>query len=157
MFLEYLSVRTCSLDDHMGKSTTMRVVRDALSWLIRGTWRVVCFAIVPSMASEHSTCSTEARCRGSFVLLLLVTPSVGRGTLFIKLEKPSGRLWTFGNLCKSYIVKPCQRTLGVFKGLYNPRQKGSRLVGKVCDLCRGLETGISVVLTIMSGLRSSFD
>jgi hypothetical protein len=31
----------------------------------------------------------------------------------------------------------------------------SRLVGKVCDLCRGLETDISVVLTVMSGLGSS--
>jgi hypothetical protein len=28
----------------------------------------------------------------------------------------------------------------------------SRLVGKVCDLCRGLETDISAVLTVMSGL-----
>jgi hypothetical protein len=30
-------------------------------------------------------------------------------------------------------------------------------VGKVCNLCRGLETGISVVLTVMSSLGSSFD
>jgi hypothetical protein len=35
--------------------------------------------------------------------------------------------------------------------------KGSRLVGKVCNLCRGLETGISVVLMDMSSLGSSFD
>jgi hypothetical protein len=33
----------------------------------------------------------------------------------------------------------------------------SRLVGKVCDLCRGLETDISVVLTVMSGLGILFD
>jgi hypothetical protein len=36
-------------------------------------------------------------------------------------------------------------------------RKGSRLVGKVCNLCRVLETGISVVLTVMSSLGSSFD
>jgi hypothetical protein len=45
---------------------------------------------VPLMGSEHSTCSTEVGCRGSFVLLLLVTPTAGRGTVFIKLEKPNG-------------------------------------------------------------------
>jgi hypothetical protein len=33
----------------------------------------------------------------------------------------------------------------------------SRLVGKVCNLCRGLETDISVVLTVMSGLGILFD
>jgi hypothetical protein len=30
-------------------------------------------------------------------------------------------------------------------------------VGKVCDLYRGLETNISAVLMVMSGLGSSFD
>jgi hypothetical protein len=33
----------------------------------------------------------------------------------------------------------------------------SGLVGKVCDLCRGLETDISVVLTVMSGLGILLD
>jgi hypothetical protein len=33
----------------------------------------------------------------------------------------------------------------------------SRLVGKVCGLCRGLETIISVVLTVMSSLVILFD
>jgi hypothetical protein len=33
----------------------------------------------------------------------------------------------------------------------------SRLVGKVCDLCRGLETDISAVLTVMSGFGILFD
>jgi hypothetical protein len=33
----------------------------------------------------------------------------------------------------------------------------SRLVGKVCDLCRGLETDISAVLTVMSGPGILFD
>jgi hypothetical protein len=33
----------------------------------------------------------------------------------------------------------------------------SRLVGKVCDLCRVLETGISAVLTVKSGLGILFD
>jgi hypothetical protein len=55
------------------------------------TWEVPS-QVVSSMGSGHSTCSAEAGCRGSFVLLLLVTLSVGRGTMFIKLEKPNRRL-----------------------------------------------------------------
>jgi hypothetical protein len=43
-------------------------------------------------------------------------------------------------------------------GRPEPRaERESRLVGKVCDLSRVLETGISVVLTIMSGLGILFD
>jgi hypothetical protein len=43
-------------------------------------------------------------------------------------------------------------------GRLEPRaEKESRLVGKVCDLCRVLETGISVVLTVKSGLGILFD
>jgi hypothetical protein len=41
-------------------------------------------------------------------------------------------------LGKSHVVKPCLLTLEVFKGPYNPRQKGSRLMGKVCNLCKVL-------------------
>jgi hypothetical protein len=33
----------------------------------------------------------------------------------------------------------------------------SRLMGKVCDLCRVLKTGISVVLMVKSGLGILFD
>jgi hypothetical protein len=33
----------------------------------------------------------------------------------------------------------------------------SRLMGKVCDLCRVLETGISTMLTVKSGLGILFD
>jgi hypothetical protein len=36
-------------------------------------------------------------------------------------------------------------------------RKGSQLMDKVCDLCRGLETGISVVLTVKSNLGILFD
>jgi hypothetical protein len=36
-------------------------------------------------------------------------------------------------------------------------KKGSRLVGKVCDLFRGLETSISVVLMVKSGFGILFD
>ena len=43
-------------------------------------------------------------------------------------------------------------------GSHDPRAKReSRLMGKVCDLCRGLETDISAVLTVMSGLGILFD
>jgi hypothetical protein len=58
------------------------------------------------------------------VLLLLVTLPMGRGTVFIKLEKPKGRLQPLGNLCKCYIPKPCRLTFVVFEGLINPRQNG---------------------------------
>jgi hypothetical protein len=36
-------------------------------------------------------------------------------------------------------------------------ERESRLVGQVCDLCRVLETGISVMLTVKSGLVILFD
>jgi hypothetical protein len=36
-------------------------------------------------------------------------------------------------------------------------QRESRLMGKVCDLCRGLETGISAVLMAKSNLGILFD
>jgi hypothetical protein len=36
-------------------------------------------------------------------------------------------------------------------------ERESRLVGKVCNLCKGLETDILVVLMVMSSLESSFD
>jgi hypothetical protein len=36
-------------------------------------------------------------------------------------------------------------------------KRESRLVGKVCDLYRGLENDISAVLTVMSGLGILFD
>ena len=43
-------------------------------------------------------------------------------------------------------------------GSHDPRAKWeSRLMGKVCDLCRGKETDISAVLTVMSGLGILFD
>jgi hypothetical protein len=76
------------------------------------------------MGSGHSTCFAEASCRGSFDLVLLVTLPKGRSTVFIKLEKPNGRLRPLGNLCKGYVVKRCLLTLVVFEGLIDPRQKG---------------------------------
>jgi hypothetical protein len=36
-------------------------------------------------------------------------------------------------------------------------KRESQLMGKVCDLCRGLETDISAVLTVKSGLGILFD
>jgi hypothetical protein len=44
------------------------------------------------MGSGHSTCSAEAGCQGSSNLVLLVTLLVGKSTMFIKLDKPNGRL-----------------------------------------------------------------
>jgi hypothetical protein len=54
-------------------------------------------------------------------------------------------------------MKPCRLTLGVLKGLIDPRKKGSRLMGKLCDLYRGLENGILVVLMVKSSLGILFD
>jgi hypothetical protein len=88
---------------------------------------------------------------------LLVTPLWGGVLCLSNPENPNGRLWILVNLCKGYIVKPCWLTLIVFKGQDNLRQKESRLIGKVCDLCRWLETGISVVLMIKSSLGILFD
>jgi hypothetical protein len=43
-------------------------------------------------------------------------------------------------------------------GRLEPRaERESWLVGKVCNLCTVLETGISVVLTVMSSLGIRFD
>jgi hypothetical protein len=43
-------------------------------------------------------------------------------------------------------------------GRLEPRaDRESRLVGKVCDLCRVLETGISVLLMVKSSLGILFD
>jgi hypothetical protein len=43
-------------------------------------------------------------------------------------------------------------------GRLEPRAEWeSRLVGKVCNLCRVLENGILVVLTVMSSLGILFD
>jgi hypothetical protein len=44
------------------------------------------------MGSRHNTCSADAGCRDSFDLVLLVTLPVGGIIVFIKLEKPNGRL-----------------------------------------------------------------
>jgi hypothetical protein len=44
------------------------------------------------MGSGHSTCSAEASMKRFFDLVLLLTLPLGRGTVFIKLEKPNKRL-----------------------------------------------------------------
>jgi hypothetical protein len=121
LFPEYLSVRTYSLHDHPGKQYNHEGGMGRLSWLIRGTWGVVGFAVVPSMGSGHNTCSAEAGCRGSFVFLLLVTLPMGRSTMFIKLEKPNGWLWALENLCKGYVVNHWPFTSVVKIGSVQPR------------------------------------
>jgi hypothetical protein len=91
-------------------SAAMRVAWDALSWLIRGTWGVVCFAVMSSMGFGQMYLLFQGW------VLLLVTLPMGRCTVFIKLEKPNGQLWPLENLCKSYVVRPCQLTLEVING-----------------------------------------
>jgi hypothetical protein len=41
----------------------------------------------------HNACSAKGGCRGSFDLVLLVTP-LGRSTVFVRLAKPNGWLHT---------------------------------------------------------------
>jgi hypothetical protein len=61
-----------------------------------------------------------------------------------------------GSLCKGYIVNLWPFTSVMKIGSGQPRlERESRLVGKVCNLCRVLETSISVVLTIKSSLGTS--
>jgi hypothetical protein len=63
-----------------------------------------------------------------------------------------------GSLCKGYIVNPWQFTSVVKIGSRQPRlERESRLMGKVCNLCKVLETGISVVLIVKSSLGILFD
>jgi hypothetical protein len=63
-----------------------------------------------------------------------------------------------GSLCKGYVVYPWPFTLVVKIGFCTTQaRKGSRLVGKVCNLCRLLETGISAELTVKSSIGILFD
>jgi hypothetical protein len=65
---------------------------------------------------------------------------------------------TSGNLCKGYVVRPYLFTLGVFKGPYNPRQKGNHGSWVKCATSTEcMETDISAVLAVMSGQGSSSD
>jgi hypothetical protein len=61
-----------------------------------------------------------------------------------------------GGLCKVYVVNPWPFTSVVKIGSGQPRlERESRLMGKVCNLCRVLETGMSAVLMVKSSLGSS--
>jgi hypothetical protein len=63
-----------------------------------------------------------------------------------------------GSLYKGYVVCPWPFTLVLKIGSVQSRLgKGSRLVGKVCNLCRVLETGISAELMVKSSLGILFD
>jgi hypothetical protein len=62
LFPEYFSIRACSLDDHPGKQCSHEGDMGRLSWLIRGTWGVVCFASCCQWGLGIGTCSAEARC-----------------------------------------------------------------------------------------------
>jgi hypothetical protein len=44
-----------------------------------------------------------------------------------------------------------------WEGGHTQAGKGPRLMGNMCNLYRGLETGISAVLMVMSSLGGSFD
>jgi hypothetical protein len=63
-----------------------------------------------------------------------------------------------GSLCKGYVVYPLAIHLGSEDRVCTTQAgKGSRLVGKVCILCRVLETGISAELMVKSSLGILFD
>jgi hypothetical protein len=68
--------------------------------------------------------------------LFLRAEGIGLGTSDGLYEVVISNICIVRTLGKSYVVKPCLLTLEVFKGPYNPRQKGSQLMGKVCSLCR---------------------
>jgi hypothetical protein len=63
-----------------------------------------------------------------------------------------------GVFVKGYVVYPWPFTSVVKIGFVQSRlEKGSRLMGKVCNLCRVLETGISAKLMVKCGLGILFD
>ena len=63
-----------------------------------------------------------------------------------------------GSLCKGYIVSVSLAIhLSEDRVCTTQAGKGSRLMGKVCDLCRVLETSISAELTVKSSLGILFD
>jgi hypothetical protein len=54
-----------------------------------------------------------------------------------------------GNLCKGYVVNPWPFTSVVKIGSRQPRlERESQLMGKVCNLCRVIETGISAMCNL---------
>jgi hypothetical protein len=57
-----------------------------------------------------------------------------------------------GNLCKGYVVNPWSFTSVVKIGSVQ-----LRMVGKVCNICRVLETDISVMLMVNSSIGILFD
>jgi hypothetical protein len=72
--------------------------------------------------------------------------------VFVRLAKPNEQLCTrLRSVSLSYHLGSEDRVCTTQAG------KGSRLVGKVCNLCRVLETGISVEVTVKSGLGILFD
>jgi hypothetical protein len=77
--------------------------------------------------------------------------------VFVRLAKPNEQLCT-----RAVFVKLCSVSLAIHLGseervCTTQAGKGSRLVGKVYNLCRVLKTGISVELTVKSSLGILFD
>jgi hypothetical protein len=52
------------------------------------------------------------------------------GFLYPPLPKTAVGFLELVELCKGLVVNHCQLTLEVFKGLYNPGEKGTQLMGK---------------------------
>jgi hypothetical protein len=90
------------------------------------------------------------------------------------LALPEGRQWGPGRSARSAKVgvqsyalgESLKRLCSVFLAIHLGSEdrvcttqagKGSRLVGKVYNLCRVLKTGISVELSVKSSLRILFD
>ena len=74
----------------------------------------------------------------------------GRGCTRLAAETSAGYYW-LESLCKGLVVNPCHSPRKCSRALQTRAQRETRLVGKVCNLCR-VKTDISVVLTIKSGL-----
>jgi hypothetical protein len=88
--------------------------------------------------------------------LLRVVCPLGRSAVHLGNITSS---YILGNLCKGFVVRPCQFTLEVINGgvmiLWQIGNHGSWVKCATSTEC--YETDISVVLTVMSGLGSSFD
>jgi hypothetical protein len=93
-------------------------------------------------------------CKGSFDLVLLVT-HLGEVYCVCTTGETQRATMQQGSLCKGYVVYPWPFTLVVKRVCTTQAGKGSRLVGKVYNLCRVLKTGISASSRLRAALGSS--
>jgi hypothetical protein len=94
-----------------------------------GGWRHLLYSYILAQGSRY-------RCRSRYFFLRL--EDIGLGKSYGLYVVVVSKICIVRTLTKSLVVRPCRLTLKVFVGSYNLRQKGSQLMGKVCNLYRVL-------------------